>query len=259
MATLPWIDLLALLLVGIVLVSLSARVTSVKSAQGLSLSSGPIDRTPGIPGSDKKMVLGQTKCDLSHQKVIVQIVQIHSISCHLLTSDQKLMNNHWSSPSGAWPLRCPLCGRGFSKQTALRSHMLMHAGEEREHRCSWQSSHILRHAGEVSSRNIATLCDTRSKICQPWWIGDKKEKHSLALSSCDEKELFTFFLHQIFSHYQSWWDFCVIARRNDFSPSGDFSGGHCLALNIWPNRKIGLSQNWLNHGKGSNTPALPSQ
>ena len=30
-------------------------------------------------------------------------------------------------------MRCPLCGRGFSKQTALRSHMLMHAGEK-EHK-----------------------------------------------------------------------------------------------------------------------------
>ena len=40
------------------LVSSSARVTSVKSAQGLRVSqwerTGPIDRTPGTPGSDKK-------------------------------------------------------------------------------------------------------------------------------------------------------------------------------------------------------------
>ena len=35
------------------LVSSSARDTSVKSAQGVLVSSRPIDRTPGIPGSDK--------------------------------------------------------------------------------------------------------------------------------------------------------------------------------------------------------------
>ena len=43
------------------LVSSSARVTSVKSAKPLVVSQletpGPIDRTPGIPGSDKKLVL----------------------------------------------------------------------------------------------------------------------------------------------------------------------------------------------------------
>ena len=50
---------------------------------------------------------------------------------------------------------------------------------------------------------------------------------------------------------------CVIACHHDFSPGGDFSGGHCLALNIWPNRKIGLSPNWLNHGKGSDPPSQP--
>ena len=43
--------------VSIELVSSSARVTSVKSQQGVSLTdgqtSGPKDRTPGLPGSDK--------------------------------------------------------------------------------------------------------------------------------------------------------------------------------------------------------------
>ena len=58
-ATLPWIALLALS-VCIELVSSSARVTSVKFHKGLSRTdgqtSGPIDRTPGLPGSDKNRV-----------------------------------------------------------------------------------------------------------------------------------------------------------------------------------------------------------
>ena len=55
-ASLPWNVLLALS-VSIGLVYSSARVTSVKSAQGVSVSeferSEPIDRTPGTPGSHK--------------------------------------------------------------------------------------------------------------------------------------------------------------------------------------------------------------
>ena len=55
-ATLPWIALLALS-VSIELVSSSARVTSVKSYKPLVVclwrTSGPKDRTPGLPGSDK--------------------------------------------------------------------------------------------------------------------------------------------------------------------------------------------------------------
>ena len=55
-ATLPWIALLSLS-ASIELVSSSARVTSVKSAKGVGVTHletpGPIDRTPGIPGSDK--------------------------------------------------------------------------------------------------------------------------------------------------------------------------------------------------------------
>ena len=46
--------------VGIELLSSSARVTSVKSAHSLGWShwrtSGPIDRTPGTPGSDKNVI-----------------------------------------------------------------------------------------------------------------------------------------------------------------------------------------------------------
>ena len=42
--------------VGIELLSSSARVTSVKSQHSLSVrESRPIDRTPGTPGSDKKI------------------------------------------------------------------------------------------------------------------------------------------------------------------------------------------------------------
>ena len=59
LATWPWIGLLAWS-VSIELVSSSARVTSVKSTQRsltylltYSLTSGPKDRTPGLPGSDK--------------------------------------------------------------------------------------------------------------------------------------------------------------------------------------------------------------
>ena len=62
-ATLPWNALLALS-VSIEFVSSSARVPSVKSAQPLSLSqfqrTGPIDRIPGTPGSDKKFVREKT-------------------------------------------------------------------------------------------------------------------------------------------------------------------------------------------------------
>ena len=65
-ATLPWIILLALS-VSIELVSSSARVTSVKSAKGLSVTdgrtSGPKDQTQGTPGSNKKSLTetGQNK------------------------------------------------------------------------------------------------------------------------------------------------------------------------------------------------------
>ena len=51
----PWIALLALS-VSIDLVSPSVRVTSVKSAKGLIVrETGPIDRTPGTPGSDENI------------------------------------------------------------------------------------------------------------------------------------------------------------------------------------------------------------
>ena len=55
-ATLPWIALLALS-VSIDLLSSSARVTSVKFQKHLVRTSGPKDRTPGLPGSDKKETL----------------------------------------------------------------------------------------------------------------------------------------------------------------------------------------------------------
>ena len=57
--TSPWITLLALS-VSIDSLSSSARVTSVKSYKRLGVTdgwtSGPIDRTPGLPGSDKKIL-----------------------------------------------------------------------------------------------------------------------------------------------------------------------------------------------------------
>ena len=102
--------------------------------------------------------------DLSGEKKVIIKLNM-SRTCFFVDICGKLMNNHWSSPSGAWPLRCPLCGRGFSKQTALRSHMLMHAGEERKHRNILHSSHILMHAGELSSRSIVIMCNTQSQIC----------------------------------------------------------------------------------------------
>ena len=55
---LPWIALLVSS-ARIELVSSSTRVTSVKSAKGLVThleTLGPIDGTPGIPGSDKKQL-----------------------------------------------------------------------------------------------------------------------------------------------------------------------------------------------------------
>ena len=61
-ATLPGITLLALS-VSIELVSSSARVTSVKFHKRLVVcdgrTSGPIDRTPGTPGSDKNAMFKQ--------------------------------------------------------------------------------------------------------------------------------------------------------------------------------------------------------
>ena len=50
--------------VGIELLNSSARVTSGKSAKGLLTdleTLGPIDRTPGIPGSDKNTRFTQQK------------------------------------------------------------------------------------------------------------------------------------------------------------------------------------------------------
>ena len=64
----PWIALLALS-VSIELVISSARVTSVRSAKGLSVCewerTGPIDRTPGTPGSDKNCDTGEPYSKIS--------------------------------------------------------------------------------------------------------------------------------------------------------------------------------------------------
>ena len=80
-ATLPGIALLALS-VSIDLVSSSARVTSVKFQQGVLVcdggTSGPKDRTPGLPGSDKNQRLShlgdieaEQKADWNHLGAIV--------------------------------------------------------------------------------------------------------------------------------------------------------------------------------------------
>ena len=61
-ATLPWNALLALS-VSIELVSSSARVTSVKFQKGVWRTSGPIDRTPGLPESDKNQLRAQNVFD----------------------------------------------------------------------------------------------------------------------------------------------------------------------------------------------------
>ena len=66
-ATLPWIALLASS-VCIELVSSSARVTSVKSQQGVVLTSRHIDRTPGIPGSDKNICLWVVVSSVQHMQ-----------------------------------------------------------------------------------------------------------------------------------------------------------------------------------------------
>ena len=67
--TLPWIALLAIS-VSIELLSSSARVTSVKSAQGPVLTQletlGHIDRAPGMPRSDKELMLQSQKYLLWH-------------------------------------------------------------------------------------------------------------------------------------------------------------------------------------------------
>ena len=54
-ATVPLIALFALS-VGIDLVSSSARITSVKSQKGVSVTDNRTQRTPGLPGSDIKDV-----------------------------------------------------------------------------------------------------------------------------------------------------------------------------------------------------------
>ena len=74
---LPWIALLALS-VSIELVSSSARVTSVKSNQRSlthGRTSGPKDRTPGLPGSDKKLIWKHL-CPLD-KTAILKNKQIH--------------------------------------------------------------------------------------------------------------------------------------------------------------------------------------
>ena len=91
-ATLPWIALLALS-VSIELVPSLARVTSVKSTQALGVTdgetSGPKDRTPGLPGSDKNKLCTKTdkcivftcKCAQNWGKIVIIQSTAHTSPC----------------------------------------------------------------------------------------------------------------------------------------------------------------------------------
>ena len=105
-ASLPWIALLALS-VSIELVSSSARVASVKSTQGLSVShsdgrtSGPKDRTPGLPGSDKddidlKMIRWKMKWlrTFSEVKVVSGSKKILKCEFHFFFSSAANQHRH---------------------------------------------------------------------------------------------------------------------------------------------------------------------
>ena len=88
-ATLPWNALLALS-VSIELVSSSARVTSVKSQQRSRRewrTSGPKDRTPGLPGSDKNY------CDQTKSAMYFIFVLSYKLDCVLNISQAKCNQN----------------------------------------------------------------------------------------------------------------------------------------------------------------------
>ena len=113
-ATLPWIDLLAVS-VSIDLISPSARVTSVKLPKrlGVSETTWHIDRTPGTPGSDKNVT------SLTHKWDLVKLIywQIGPLGpiCHEETSAYALAN--WA-PGPNFPLF-----RGRHTHTNRRAHM----------------------------------------------------------------------------------------------------------------------------------------
>lgn len=37
------------------------------------------------------------------------------------------LKSHMYIHNGSWPLKCPICNRGFSKQTNLRNHIFLHS------------------------------------------------------------------------------------------------------------------------------------
>ena len=46
------------------------------------------------------------------------------MSCH--SGDLKA---HAYIHNGHWPFKCPICSRGFSKQTNLKNHLFLHTGK----------------------------------------------------------------------------------------------------------------------------------
>ncbi|CAF4905166.1 unnamed protein product, partial [Rotaria sp. Silwood1] len=53
--------------------------------------------------------------------------------------------------NGTWPYRCPICTRGFSKQTNLKNHLLIHTGQK-----PFQCQYCL--------KNFSLSCNLRSHI-----------------------------------------------------------------------------------------------
>ena len=118
-ATLPWIALWPVSL-SIELVSSSARVTSVKFHKGLGgthgVTFGPIDRTPGLPGSDKKQIYGFYNCRVqsssTHQAQIpnhayyIKTMSVFGNPGNLLC--QCLQQSHYSPFFWGWAQSPPL-------------------------------------------------------------------------------------------------------------------------------------------------------
>ncbi len=40
------------------------------------------------------------------------------------------LKSHTYVHTGTWPFKCHICHRGFSKQTNLKNHLLLHSGKE---------------------------------------------------------------------------------------------------------------------------------
>ena len=76
------------------LLASSVELVSSSARKGLSVTSGPIDRTPGIPGSDKKELLGQVwkddyKCKRTFRGTSVKYCYFE-LSC---TSVKEILNS----------------------------------------------------------------------------------------------------------------------------------------------------------------------